>query len=483
MRFLRHSLTGLFLLSLTVGLFVYAGQIVFSAVQERISKDTQPAPGRERIFAVNTITVNPGSEVPTLTAYGQVESGRMLEIRTKAGGTLIELAGVFDDGGQVRAGQVLARIDPADAQFALDRARSDLTDAEAEVREADRGLTLARDELTAARAQAELRERALERQLDLQDRGVGTSAAVELAELDAAAAEQSVLTRRQAEAVAEARVDQAATRLSRTRIALAEAQKALDDTTITAPFTGTLKDVTVVEGRLVSPNEKLADLIDSVALDVAFRVSTAQYARLLDTSGQLPNAPVRVVLNVFGLDMTATGRITRASGAVDEGQTGRLVYARLDAPQGLQPGDFVTVEIEEPPLDNVVRLPATALGSDGTVLALTEDQRLRQIPVTLERRQGNSILVRGDGLDGAQIVAERTPLLGPGLKVRPIGEVTADTTADMLELSEDRRARLRQFVESNADMPEVVKLRLLSQLDQIRVPARTVERLERRMGG
>ncbi|WP_428514788.1 efflux RND transporter periplasmic adaptor subunit [Roseovarius sp.] len=483
MRFLRHSLTGLFLLSLTVGLFAYAGQIVFSAAQERMSAETEAPERRERVFAVNTVTAEPGTQTPFLTAYGEVESRRTLEIRSDTAGRVTELTSLFEDGGRVRDGQVLARIDPTDAQFALDLARADLTDAEAEVREAERGLNLARDELEAAQSQAELRKRALDRQIDLEERGVGTAAAVELAELDAASAEQAVLTRRQAEATAEARVDQAQTRLSRSRIALAEAQKALDETTITAPFTGTLQAVSVVEGRLVSANEKLADLIDTTALDVPFRVSTAQHRRLLDENGDLILAPVRIRLDVFGLEMETTGRITRDSAGVEEGQTGRLVYARIDDPQGLKPRDFVSVLIEEPPIDNIVRLPATALGSDGTVLALTAEDRLRAVPVTLVRRQGNDILVSGDGLDGLEIVTERSPLLGPGLKVRPLGNAPdADDTAQMLELTEDRRARLRQFVEDSPDIPAAMKTRLLAQLEQPEVPAQTVERLERRMG-
>ena len=131
-----------------------------------------------------------------------------------------------------------------------------------------------------------------------------------------------------------------------------------------------------------------------------------------------------------------------------------------------------------------MRLPATALGPDNSVLALTEDSRLRQISVTLERRQGNDVLVRGEGLDGLEIVAERSPLLGPGLKVRTIGPTISDTAAaDMLELSPERRDRLRQFVEASTNMPEAVKQRLLGELKEPLVPARTVERLERRMGG
>ena len=47
MRFLRQSLTGLFLLSLTLGLLVYAGQIIFSAVQDRMA-DEPRMPERRR---------------------------------------------------------------------------------------------------------------------------------------------------------------------------------------------------------------------------------------------------------------------------------------------------------------------------------------------------------------------------------------------------------------------------------------------------
>jgi hypothetical protein len=78
-----------------------------------------------------------------------------------------------------------------------------------------RALELAVEDVAAARRQAELRARALARQADLLDRGVGSAAAVEDAELAAATAEQAVLSRRQAEAQAEARATDAETALER----------------------------------------------------------------------------------------------------------------------------------------------------------------------------------------------------------------------------------------------------------------------------
>lgn len=486
MRFLRQGLFGLFLVSLTLGLLAYAGQIVVSAVQERMA-DAPRVPDRaERVFAVRTVTATEGRITPTLSAYGQIESRRTLEIRTQATGIITELAPDFVEGGAVEAGQFLARIDPADTEAALSRARTDLTDARAEAREAARAVDLARDELQARRDQAALQERALARQRDLSERGVGTTAATETAELSAVQARQAVLASRQALAAAEARVDQAATATARAELALAEARRRLAETRISAGFSGTLQGVSVIEGRLVTANEQMATLVDGTALEVAFRVSTAQFARLLSDDGALIDATVTVTLDSSDARIEATGRISRQSAAVATGESGRVIYATLDDAPAMKPGDFVSVAVEEPPLDAVTRLPATALGPDGAVLVLDAEDRLERLEVTLLRRQGNDILVRAPGLPGREVVAERSPVLGPGIKVRRVGrEAMAGQASDgdTLSLSPDRRARLRAYVAGNEALPDAERAQLLADLDRTLVPARTVERLERRMGG
>ncbi|MFY0620129.1 MAG: HlyD family efflux transporter periplasmic adaptor subunit [Pelagimonas sp.] len=482
MRFLRKSLTGLFLVALTLGLLAYAGVLVREAVQARMNEEPRVRPVRERVFAVNVVPVTFETVAPELRTFGEVQSRRTLELRAATGGSVIDLDEAFVEGGQVEAGQVLARIDPANAQSALDRAENDLLDAQAEQREANRAVVLARDEQTAAQDQVELREQALQRQIDLRDRNVGTAAAVETAELALSSAKQAVLTRRQSIATAEARIDQAATRLRRAEIARDEAQRRLDETEIRAQFSGTLSDVSLVAGRLVSPNEKLAQLVDPQSLEVTFRVSTQQYARLLDETGALIKTSVAVSLDVFGTNITATGQLSRDSAAVGEGQTGRLLFASLDAPRGFKPGDFVTVSVQEPELPRVARLPSTALNAAEEVLVVGDDGRLEVHEVRLLRRQGDDVLIRARALEGRQIVAERTPLLGAGIKVKPIGAVATPEEPAMVELTDERRAKLRAFVEANSRMPAEAKTRLLGQLENAQVPARVVERLESRMG-
>lgn len=484
MRFMRRSLTGVFLLAVTLVLLAWAGNLVRGAVEAKLNQEPRSFPQRERVLSVNVVSLDPQAITPELTAFGELLSQRTLDLRSATGGTVREAGQGLVDGGSVAAGDLLLRIDPTDAQAALDRVRADLQDAEAELRDAQRALTLAQDELAAAQSQSTLRDQALARARDLADRGVGTAAAVETAELASSSAQASVLTQRQSVASAQARIDQATTSLARQRINLAEAERDLADTEIYAAFGGQLSNVTISLGGRLTANELFGQLVDPTQLEVAFRVSTSQYARLLDDQGKLVPAVVNVALDVAGLDLTAKGQITRESASVASGQTGRLLFATLDQALGYRPGDFVTVRIDEPALENVALVPATAVAADETVLLVGADERLAVGRVTLLRRQGDNVIVAVGDLAGQTIVAERSPLLGAGIKVSPIlpdGQQVAEETPKMLTLDPERRAKLIAFV-TEGRMPDDVKERIIGQLEQDEVSSETVERLESRMG-
>jgi len=510
MRFLARSLSGLVMAAIAMALLAMAGQTIWSALQSASEAPGRPNFARERVFAVRVIDVTAETVTPVLETFGEVRSRRTLELRAPASGRVIEVAEGFEDGALVAAGQLLFRMDPADAQAARDLAAADTARAEADLREAVRAVALADEDLAAAEAQAALRDRALERQRDLLARGVGTDAAVETAELAASSARQAVVSRRQARAQSEARAEQAETTLARTRIQLSEAERRLANTEVRAEFAGRLAAVSIVAGGLLNNNEKVGQIVDPDALEVAFRVSTAQYARLTDDEGQPLDSPVLVTLDVMGTEVISTGRLSRVSAAVGEAQTGRLIFVTLDAPRGFRPGDFVALGVTEPAIDGVARLPASAVDATGTVLVVGEGERLRAEPVEVVRRQGNEVLVRAPDLEGQRIVAERAPNLGSGIRVRPLvpggqeqpgpammqsrtdgmagtpggGRPAADAGGgEMIALEPERRARLIAFVEADNRMPPEAKARVLSQLAGDQVPAGVVSRIESRMGG
>ena len=485
MRFLGRGLMGLLLFSLALGLLGLAGNTIKVAVQDRMNQDSRTQKARERTFAVKVVPAEVTSINPTLNAFGEIQSRKTLDLRMAASGQIQELSINFVEGGSVKSGELLIRLDDSDYQTAVDLAENNLIDAKNEVMEAARNLSFSKEELAAAEEQEKLRLRALTRQKDLVERGVGTAAALENAELSASGATQAVLSRKAAVDQAKNRGAQADTRLVRAELALKDAKRKLEDTKLYAEFSGLLSGVSLVKGGIVSANERLGQLIDPEVLEVSFKISTQQYTRLLNDNGELLKAPVYVALTNTDQGLNAEGVIIRDSASVAKGQTGRQVYAKLTKSVGFKPGDFVAVKVEEPTLNWVVKLPSTALDSSNKVLLLGEGERLEEAQVKLMRRQGNEVIVRSRDLSGKEIVAQRTPVLGAGIKVKAIrsGEENEVAEVEMLELTEERRAKLISAIETNGYIPKTVKERIIGQLTQPKVPADVVARIESRMGG
>lgn len=506
MRFLTRSLVGLLLFALTAAVLAYSGYLVKSALDLRRNAEMRPRAAQERVFSASVVTAESRTITPVLAAFGQVQSRRSLQLRAPAAGQILELAENFEEGGRVTAGQLLVQINPTEAERARDVQRAALADAEGSLAAATRALAIAGDDLVVAQEQAALREQALERQRTISEGGFGTATAIETAELAAISARQSVLGKRSQLSQAQTQADQARNTVERQTIALAEAERKLANTRLVAEFDGLLSGVSAVKGGLVNNNEMLGTLIDPSMLEVSFRLSNKQFARFLGADGALIAANVEVLLEVSGAPITAYARLSRVGAEVGDGQTGRLVFAQIEAGvAGLRQGDFVSLRIEEPALVAVIELPAAAVDSEGRVLVLGADDRLEEIGTEVLRRQGDSVLVRADALDRREVVAARSPLLGAGLKVRPLrpGAAIAPAPAaapaapagapdaavrpaaggEMVTLTPERRARLIAYIESNAAMPAETKARTIGQLRAEQVPLQVVERLEQRMGG
>ncbi|MEO1612954.1 MAG: HlyD family efflux transporter periplasmic adaptor subunit, partial [Pseudomonadota bacterium] len=485
-----------------IGLTLFASAIAVVAYGFYAFNEARSASGggaarggpTERVFAVDIGEIENTVIEPVITAYGDIRSWRSLELRASSGGYIVDLAENFRDGEEIAEGDLLFKMDPDDAEGAVQDAQAALDDARADLAEAKQAVAVAAQELKAAETQRDLRDAAWERRKGLRSRGVSTEAEVEEAELAFAAAAQTVASRSQMLLAADVKIERTELRVRRAEIALANAERRLAETAHRAPFDGLLTDVAAVLGGFVSVNERLGVLIDPTALEAAFRVTNAQYARLLDENGRLKAAPVTVTLELDDAPVTTRGVIDRAGAIIETGQTGRLIFARLDLSSAslFRPGDFITVSIDETPLKNVARVPAAAVLETGEILLVGDDDRLIATETRILRRQGDHVIVSG-APDGARFARERAPQLGAGIKVRAIAPDAATGAApataganaragSMVELDPKRQERLIGFVEGADRMPTDMKVRVLSALRSGRAPAEMIERIEARMG-
>lgn len=482
MKFLARGLFGLMLFAIMVAAAGYGGWRVHTALNKEETRRKSPV--AERTYAVNVARLVKETAQPVTTAYGQIESWRDLQIRASSEGRLVEVAETFRDGAAVHKGDLLLKIDPADAESKLLDAKAGLADAEAQKAEAEEAVVVAEHELQAAEKQLQLRRQALDRQTQLREKGYSTAVQVEQEELSVAALEQALNNRLQSVITARRKIERMDLTIQRAQIALRDAERMLEETTITAPFDGTLDSVAATLGRRVSPSETLAVLIDPKALEVRFTLSNRQFARFLDDRGQLLKAPVTVSLELGDRAVTVSGRLSRAAAKVSEGEAGRSLYAALDvdAETVLRPGDFVTVRLEETPLPGVARIPAAAATEDGRVLVVNDENRLDEVTAQILRRMDEELLVAGVPF-GRSYVRERLPHLGAGLKVSPrhIDENQSGTPVaaaeELITLDAERREALIERVKSSR-MPEDRKSDVIGRLSEPQVPRSLIERIE-----
>ncbi len=402
---------------LTIALLASAVSVMISAFKDDGSAGRDRT-AKERVFTVNVMPLKSGEAIPIITTFGEILSGRTLELRAASGGALVQVSSSFREGGIVRENDLLFQTDPANSDANAQLSQTQLDEAVADLEDAQNSFILAQDELGAVKHQLKLRQQAIVRQKSLLDRGVGTESGMEAAELAASAAEQQILATRQSIASAKARIKLSEIELARSSINNSEAQRELSNTSVYAKFDGVLSDVTSVLGGLVNANERLATLIDPNALEVSFRISSMQYNRLTSNTQSLQD--VTVFITADGGELISAD-INRVSATVGEGQTGRVLIAALDASavKTLRPGDFVSVSVEEPALKNVIVLPSTAASASGEVLLLLGDDRLEAASVEVLRKQGDEIIVSIGNHEGREVVTERAPQLGAGIKVDP----------------------------------------------------------------
>ncbi len=313
------------------------------------------------------------------------------------------------EGDVVRAGAVLARVRAVDYTNKVSEARTQVEDARA----AERG---ARAQLAEAEAGLRKADQDLARARSLYE-----SKSLTLPDLEAAQAQHDAAAARVV--AARAQIESMAAKIGGAQGQQTEAEVALGDTELKAPFTGVVLARRVEQGALAvagSPAFTLAD-VRSVKVDVGVPdVSLAAFrqgAVLLVTTEAVPQTEFH-------------GRITAISPAADPKGRVFTVELTIANPRGLlKPGMVASVAVVAQGSPMMAAVPVSAVvqsaqDADRYAVFVLE----RHDGKTLARRQrvalgdvkGNRIAVREGLVAGQRIVASGGSLLTDGEPVREI---------------------------------------------------------------
>lgn len=491
MNFLLRSFLGLIILSITLGFLIFGSFVLIEALKKRSEKSDNRRFQKERVFAVNVETLNKQIASPKILSYGEIYSKRMLEIRPLVSGRLDYVSEKFVEGGYVKSGDILFRLNQKDYLNELEIAEIDLEDTKAQLSEAISKLDYANLEFEVSESQLNLRKNALDRQTQLAESGLITSSQLENTQLAYSSTKQQFLNKQNLVKSSKNAIDKLKIQLKRRSISIDKAKRNLDETEIKAPFDGIIASVNILPGSVINKNEKLGTLLDPNSLEVMFNLSANEFARVIDKDGKLLNLDITAYLKLSNNNIPFSGKIERINPEIMNIGSGRKLFASINLGENktLRPGDFVVLEIKEPSLKNITVLPSSAVTIDGKIFILEEDNRLKEIEVTILRRQGNEVIVSGAPTD-KEYVMQRSPQLGNGLKIKPLrkkdreisNSVNLSKNNELVTISPEKQKKLINILDKLDRMPKSVKDRLYEEINSGKIKAKTLKRLEKNMG-
>lgn len=311
-----------------------------------------------------------------LDGIGTAQAYNSVVVRVRVDGELHRLA--FREGQEVKAGEVLAQIDPRPYQASL---------AQAEAKKAQ-------DEAQLANAR-----RDLERNLGLHEY----------------AARQQVDTQRAlvTQMEAQVRADQAA---------VESAAVQLGYTTIAAPINGRIGLRTVDQGNMVHAADAngLATITQIQPIAVVFTLPEKYLPQILEAQRA---GPVRVdALDRDGQAILGSGSLTVIDNQIDSSTaTIRLKATLPNDPPSLWPGQFVNVRLLASIAKGGTVIPDQAVqrGPQGTyAYVIRDDQTVEQRLLVVTRLEGGKALINSGLTPGEHIVIDGQYRLQVGAKVR-----------------------------------------------------------------
>jgi RND family efflux transporter MFP subunit len=324
-----------------------------------LAQDLAPSGIAKPVTSVKLISPVQGVQQASRTFFGRIAARETVDLSFEVGGHLVDLP--VTEGRPVATGARVARLELGPFERAVERARVGLEQAQ---RVVDRTETLAR---------------------------------------------QSAGSKVEAEDARSAR--------DTADIALREAQAALDDATLTAPFDGLVAQRLTPNFANVSPGQPIVRLHDMsevrVEIDVPERLFQATDPAAVAWTGVLPQVadPIPLTVVEYDAQTSSVGQTFRVSLALPELDIATLI-----------PGASMSVIATVPQsAAEGVLLPATAIlpGADRIPLVMVfADGTVRAVPVQVVSDTGTDLRVRGLP-DDAQVVAVGGHLLTDGQEVRP----------------------------------------------------------------
>jgi RND family efflux transporter MFP subunit len=360
---------------------------------------------------IGTIRVEVVPRCDILRLTGSLAADERSSVASNTSGIVAEIR--VDRGSLVRKGDVLVQIDPTDAKNKLAEGQAMLDELKARLgldENTENFNAEDEPEVRLAKAAADLAASNLRRAKDMFAKKVISTEA-----FDQTQTEHELAVQRYRQALFQ--IKQAYQYCRTAQIKLAILKKAVDDTTIRAPFDGWVAEKLVAVGEQISAGMQATKVVTLVRIDPLRLLLTVPQQ---DIGRILPRQTVRFHVDSFP-DRTFEAQVRFIAPVVTSDTRSMMVEAMAKNPEGvLRPGLFATAELELKDQALAVYSPSRAVERTGEVgrVFVVRDGVAREQIVALGDEIGGKMEIRA-GLKGNETLVARPELVHDGDPVHP----------------------------------------------------------------
>ena len=210
-----------------------------------------------------------------------------------------------------------------------------------------------------------------------------------------------------------------------------QAQENVKRTVLRAPFTGLVRAENIDIGQFASRGQPIATLYANDVVEVRLPIADRQLAFLNLPPLRNGNFPedmqptVKLSADYGGQTREWFGKIVRAEAEIDTSSRMVQLVARVESAedsQDLSVGLFVTAEIAGLAVENIVRLPRSAIRNDNQVLVVDTENRLRFRDIQPLRLYKDNVLINAGLIPGERVCVSTVQTAIEGMAVNPVAD-------------------------------------------------------------
>ena len=385
----------------------------------------RPVPHRVAVGAraplVQVVTVDPRDIREVLYGFGTVRADRQATLRAEVAAAVVELVDNLEAGMEVKAGQVLVRLDDRQYRQELEETRGQTEAIAAELAQLDVERSNLGSLLEIAESDLALNRDELDRVRSLFEADHAPKTEYDDARLlYQESLRQTQVLKNQMALIEPRRMKLAADR-SAADARAERAQLNIDRCRITAPFAGSVADLSVDVGDRLQVGSEILRLVNLDRIEIPIELPVSRRPRL--TVGAAVDLFVESMPDVHW-----HGAVTRVAPTADERSRTFEAYVEVDNRDHgtpLLPGYFVRAEVDGPLLADALVVPRSAI-VDGQVFVVNDEQaHARQ--VTVDRYIGEDAVITGEVEPGARVVTSNLDILYDEAPVRVRGASDTST--------------------------------------------------------